>query len=47
MDTPTANYIQMMQERIKSLRDKGDLDEALHAANALVEKCEKVPGAGS
>ncbi len=44
MDTPTANFIQMMQERIKTLRDEGDLHEALHAANALVDKCQQALG---
>jgi len=44
MDTPTANFIQMMQERIESLREKGDLNEALHAANAVVEKCQQTLG---
>ncbi len=44
MDTPTANFIQMMQERIKSLRNEGNLHEALHAANAVLEKCQQTLG---
>ncbi len=44
MDTPTANFIQMMQERIDTLREEGDLHEAIHAANALVEKCQQALG---
>jgi len=44
MDTPTANFIQMMQDRIQTLHDDGDLKEALHAANALVEKCQQALG---
>ena len=44
MDTPTANYIQMMQKRIEKLLDEGDHDEALHAANAMVEKCQQALG---
>jgi len=41
MDTATANFIQMLLDRTDSLRQKGDLDEAVHAANAAVEKCEQ------
>jgi tetratricopeptide (TPR) repeat protein len=40
MDTPTANFIQILQDRVQSLRDEGNLSEALHAANAAVEKCQ-------
>ena len=44
MDTDTANLIRMMRDRTESLRQKGDLHEALHAANAAVEKCEQQLG---
>lgn len=40
MDTPTANFIHILQDRVQSLRDEGNLSEALHAANASVEKCQ-------
>lgn len=41
MNTPTASFIQIMRERIESLREKGDTKEALHAATAMVEKCQQ------
>jgi tetratricopeptide (TPR) repeat protein len=44
MDTATANFIQMMLDRAESLREEGNLHEALHAANAAVEKCEQQLG---
>lgn len=44
MDTPTANFIQIMQDRVESLRAEGNLTEALHAANAAVEKCQQSLG---
>lgn len=44
MDTPTANYLQLMKDRIESLREQGDLHEALHTANAIVEKCQQTLG---
>lgn len=44
MDTATANLIQLMLDRAESLREKGDLHEAVHAANAAVEKCEQQLG---
>lgn len=44
MDTPTANLIQIMRERVEILRDKGNLREAAHAANAMVEKCQQALG---
>ncbi len=40
MDTPTANFIQILQDRVESLRQDGNLHEALHAANAANEKCQ-------
>lgn len=44
MDTPTANVNEMMQDRVKALREGGDLAEAMHAANAAVEKCQRSLG---
>lgn len=44
MDTPTANFIQILQDRVESLRADGKLDEALHAASAVVEKCQQALG---
>lgn len=44
MDTATANFIQMMLDRAETLRQNGDHEEALHAANAAVEKCEQLLG---
>lgn len=44
MDTPTANLIQIMKDRIEAHRDAGNLHEALHAANAAVEKCQHALG---
>lgn len=41
MDSPTANLIQIMQDRVQSLRDDGNLHEALHSSNAAVEKCQQ------
>lgn len=41
MDTPTANFIQILQDRVESLRNAGNLHEAVHAANAAVEKCQQ------
>ena len=40
MDTPTANLIQILQDRVRSLREEGNLHEALHSCNAAVEKCQ-------
>lgn len=44
MDKPTANFIQIMQDRVEALRASGDLAEAMHAANAAVEKCQQSLG---
>jgi tetratricopeptide (TPR) repeat protein len=44
MDSPTATLIGILQDRVQSLRDAGDLNEALHAANAAVEKCQQSLG---
>jgi len=42
MDSPTATLIGILRERVESLREKGDLDEALHAATAAVEKAQQI-----
>ncbi len=40
MDSPTANLISILRERVTSLRAEGDLNEALHAATAAVDKAQ-------
>ncbi len=40
MDSPTATLIGILQDRVETLRATGDLDEALHAATAAVEKAQ-------
>jgi tetratricopeptide (TPR) repeat protein len=44
MDSPTATLIGILQDRVAALRAAGDLDEALHAASAAVEKCQQSLG---
>ena len=44
MDSQTATLIGILQDRVQSLRSAGDLDEALHAASAAVEKCQQTLG---
>ena len=44
MDSPTTNLITILRERLKALRDAGDLQEALHAATAAVEKTQQTLG---
>ncbi|MBC8128463.1 MAG: tetratricopeptide repeat protein [Gloeobacteraceae cyanobacterium ES-bin-144] len=44
MDSPTATLIGILQDRVTSLRAAGDLDEALHAASAAVEKSQQSLG---
>jgi len=44
MDSPTATLIGILQDRVAALRSAGDLDEALHAATAAVEKCQQTLG---
>lgn len=44
MDSPTATLISILQERVETLRASGDLDEALHAANAAVERSQYTLG---
>jgi len=41
MDSPTATLIGILRDRAETLREKGDLDEALHAATAAVEKAQQ------
>ena len=40
MNSPTATLIGILRERVDALRQGGDLDEALHAANAAVERAQ-------
>ena len=44
MDSPTATLIGILQDRVGSLRAAGNLDEALHAANAALEKAQQTLG---
>jgi tetratricopeptide (TPR) repeat protein len=44
MDSPTATLIGILQDRVESLRSAGNLDEALHAATAAVEKSQQSLG---
>ncbi len=44
MDSPTATFIGILQDRVESLRAAGNLSEALHAANAAVEKTQHTLG---
>ena len=44
MDKPTANFIQIMRDRVDTLLSHGDLKEAIHAANAVVDKCQQLLG---
>jgi tetratricopeptide (TPR) repeat protein len=44
MDSPTATLISILQERVETLRAAGDLEEALHAANAAVERAQYTLG---
>ena len=44
MDSPTATLIGILQDRVESLRSAGNLDEALHAASAAVEKSQQTLG---
>jgi tetratricopeptide (TPR) repeat protein len=41
MDSPTATLIGILQDRVETLRAAGNPDEALHAANAAVEKAQQ------
>lgn len=44
MDSPTATLIGILQDRVASLRAGGNFEEALHAANAAVEKSQQTLG---
>ena len=44
MDSPTATLIGILKDRVESLRAAGDLNEALHAANATLEKTRQALG---
>ena len=44
MDSPTATLIGILQDRVESLRNAGNLSEALHAASAAVEKSQQTLG---
>jgi tetratricopeptide (TPR) repeat protein len=44
MDSPTATLIGILKDRVETLRAAGDLDEALHAATAAVEKAQQKLG---
>ena len=44
MDSPTATLIGILHDRVESLRAAGNLPEALHAANAAVEKSQQTLG---
>ncbi|KAB2640616.1 MAG: tetratricopeptide repeat protein [Verrucomicrobia bacterium] len=44
MDAPTTNLISILRERLKALRDAGNLQEALHTASAAVEKTQQTLG---
>jgi tetratricopeptide (TPR) repeat protein len=41
MDSATAHLISMLRDRVETLRTAGNLNEALHAASAAVEKTQQ------
>ncbi len=41
MDSPTATLIGILRDRVETLRSAGNLNEALHAASAAVEKSQQ------
>ena len=41
MDSPTTTFLGILRDRIEALRAAGNLSEALHAANAAVEKAQQ------
>jgi tetratricopeptide (TPR) repeat protein len=41
MNSETASFLNILRERVDDLRKGGDLDEAVHAANAAVEKAQE------
>lgn len=44
MNTPTATLINILQDRVQALREEGNLSEAIHAANAAVQKAQQALG---
>lgn len=44
MDSPTATLINILRDRIESLRAGGNLEEALHASSAAIEKSQQSLG---
>jgi tetratricopeptide (TPR) repeat protein len=44
MDSPTATLITILRDRIDSLRAGGNLEEALHASSAAIEKTQHALG---
>lgn len=44
MDSATATFIGILQDRVENLRAAGNLNEALHAATAAVEKSQQTLG---
>lgn len=44
MDSPTATLIGILKDRVQNLREAGNLAEALHAANATIEKSQQALG---
>lgn len=44
MDSPTATLISILRDRIDSLRSSGNLEEALHASSAAIEKTQQALG---
>lgn len=42
MDSATATLITIFKERVEQLLAEGNLDEALHAANAMLEQAQKL-----
>ena len=41
MDSPTITFLGILRDRVEALRAAGNLSEALHAANAAVEKSQQ------
>jgi len=44
MNAPTANLIELLKQRVEKLIAEDNIAEAVHAANAAVEKCQQVLG---
>lgn len=40
MDSATVSFLQMLRDRATDLMAKGDVDEAVHAVNAAIEKAQ-------